>query len=180
MFERIIRFAIGQRWLVMLAVLGMAALGAYSYSRLPIDAVPDITNVQVQINTAAPGYSPLETEQRITYPIETTMAGLPGLAQTRSLSRYGLSQVTVIFKDGTDIHFARQLVNQRIQEAREALPAGVTPTLGPISTGLGEIYMWTVEAEPDAARRTVRPIPWPTCAKSRIGWCGPSSGRCRA
>ncbi|SPA43673.1 Cation efflux system protein, heavy metal resistance [Cupriavidus taiwanensis] len=148
MFERLIRFAIAQRWLVLLAVLGMAALGLYSYTRLPIDAVPDITNVQVQINTAAPGYSPLETEQRITYPVETVMAGLPGLEQTRSLSRYGLSQVTVIFRDGTDIHFARQLVNQRIQEARDQLPPGITPAMGPISTGLGEIYLWTVEADP--------------------------------
>ncbi|SOY69414.1 Cation efflux system protein, heavy metal resistance [Cupriavidus taiwanensis] len=152
MFERLIRFAIAQRWLVLLAVLGMAALGLYSYSRLPIDAVPDITNVQVQINTAAPGYSPLQTEQRITYPVETVMAGLPGLEQTRSLSRYGLSQVTVIFRDGTDIHFARQLVNQRIQEARDQLPPGITPAMGPISTGLGEIYLWTVEAEPGARK----------------------------
>ncbi|NOV24885.1 CusA/CzcA family heavy metal efflux RND transporter [Cupriavidus necator] len=152
MFERLIRFAIAQRWLVLLAVLGMAALGLYSYTRLPIDAVPDITNVQVQINTAAPGYSPLETEQRITYPVETVMAGLPGLEQTRSLSRYGLSQVTVIFRDGTDIHFARQLVNQRIQQARDQLPAGITPAMGPISTGLGEIYLWTVEADPGARK----------------------------
>ncbi|WP_454742477.1 CusA/CzcA family heavy metal efflux RND transporter [Cupriavidus necator] len=152
MFERLIRFAIEQRWLVLLVVLGMAALGLYSYTRLPIDAVPDITNVQVQINTAAPGYSPLETEQRITYPVETVMAGLPGLEQTRSLSRYGLSQVTVIFRDGTDIHFARQLVNQRIQEARDKLPAGITPAMGPISTGLGEIYLWTVEADPGARK----------------------------
>ncbi|QUN25927.1 CusA/CzcA family heavy metal efflux RND transporter [Cupriavidus sp. KK10] len=152
MFERLIRFAIEQRWLVLLAVLGMAALGLYSYTRLPIDAVPDITNVQVQINTAAHGYSPLETEQRITYPVETVMAGLPGLEQTRSLSRYGLSQVTVIFRDGTDIHFARQLVNQRIQEARDKLPAGITPAMGPISTGLGEIYLWTVEADPGARK----------------------------
>ncbi|WP_444633926.1 efflux RND transporter permease subunit [Cupriavidus oxalaticus] len=152
MFERIIRFAIEQRWLVLLAVFGMAALGVYNYTRLPIDAVPDITNVQVQINTSAPGYSPLETEQRVTYPIEVVMAGLPGLEQTRSLSRYGLSQVTVIFKDGTDIYFARQLVNQRIQEAKESLPEGVVPAMGPISTGLGEIYLWTVEAE-DGARK---------------------------
>ena len=152
MFERIIRFCIEQRWLVMLAVLGGAGLGVYSYTKLPVDAVADISNVQVVVNTEAPGYSPLETEQRITYPIETVMAGLPGLEQTRSLSRYGLSQVTVIFQDGTDIYFARQLVNQRIQEARERLPVGVTPTMGPISTGLGEIYLWTVEAEPRAKK----------------------------
>jgi cobalt-zinc-cadmium resistance protein CzcA len=146
MFERIIRFAIDRRWLVLLLVFGMGAVGVDSYRKLPIDAVPDITNVQVQINTSAPGYSPLETEQRVTYPIETVMAGLPGLEQTRSLSRYGLSQVTVVFRDGTDIFFARQLVNERIQEARERLPAGVNPAMGPISTGLGEIYLWTVEA----------------------------------
>ena len=152
MFEKIIRFAIEQRWLVLLMVLGMAALGVYNYQKLPIDAVPDITNVQVQINTAAPGYSPLEAEQRITYPIETVMAGLPGLQQTRSLSRYGLSQVTVIFADGTDIYFARQLVNERIQQARGKLPAGTEPGMGPISTGLGEIFMWTVEASEGALK----------------------------
>lgn len=157
MFERVIRFAIEQRWLVLLAVLGMAALGVFSYQKLPIDAVPDITNVQVQINTAAPGYSPLETEQRVTYPIETVMAGLPGLQQTRSLSRYGLSQVTVIFKDGTDIYFARQLVNERIQSAREKMPEGISPVVGPISTGLGEIYLWTVETEEGAKRPDGQP-----------------------
>jgi len=152
MFERIIRFAIEHRWLVMLAVIAMAAVGIYNYQKLPIDAVPDITNVQVQINTSAAGYSPLEVEQRVTFPIETVMSGLPGLEETRSLSRYGLSQVTVIFNDDTDIYFARQLVNQRIQEARENLPAGVTPMMGPISTGLGEIYLWTVESEPGAKK----------------------------
>ena len=152
MFERIIRFAIEHRWLVLLAVLGMAAYGVYNYQKLPIDAVPDITNVQVQINTAAPGYSPLETEQRISYPIETAMSGLPQLEQVRSLSRYGLSQVTVIFKDGTDIYFARQLVNERIQQARSQLPTGIDPAMGPISTGLGEIYLWTVEAREDARK----------------------------
>ncbi|WP_198088198.1 CusA/CzcA family heavy metal efflux RND transporter [Variovorax sp. E3] len=157
MFERIIRFSIEQRWLILLAVLGMAALGVFSYQKLPIDAVPDITNVQVQINTAAPGYSPLETEQRVTYPIETVMAGLPGLQQTRSLSRYGLSQVTVIFKDGTDIYFARQLVNERIQSAREGMPRGISPVIGPISTGLGEIYLWTVEAEEGAKKADGKP-----------------------
>ena len=152
MFERLIQFAIGQRSLVMLLVAAMAALGIYNYQKLPIDAVPDITNVQVQINTAAPGYSPLETEQRVTFPIETVMAGLPNLEQTRSLSRYGLSQITVIFKDGTDIFFARQMVNERIQEARNQLPAGVAPAMGPISTGLGEIYLWTVEAKEGAKK----------------------------
>ena len=152
MFERLIRLAIAQRWLVLLLVAAMAALGVYNYQKLPIDAVPDITNVQVQINTTAPGYSPLETEQRVTFPIETLMSGLPKLEQTRSLSRYGLSQITVIFKDGTDIFFARQMVSERIQEARAQLPAGVTPAMGPVSTGLGEIYLWTVEARPGAKK----------------------------
>ena len=152
MLEGILRFAIHRRWLVLLAVLGMAALGVYNYQRLPIDAVPDITNVQVQINTEAPGYSPLETEQRITFPIETAMAGLPHLQQTRSLSRYGLSQVTVIFQDGTDIYFARQLINERMQEVREKLPPGVQPSMGPIATGLGEIFMWTVEPKEGAKK----------------------------
>ncbi|MDB5554231.1 MAG: CusA/CzcA family heavy metal efflux transporter [Rhizobium sp.] len=152
MFERIIRFSIEQRWLVILGVIAMMVIGIFSYQKLPIDAVPDITNVQVQINTSAPGYSPLEVEQRVTFPVETVMAGLPGLQQTRSLSRYGLSQITVIFKDGTDIYFARQLVNQRLQEARERLPAGVAPMMGPISTGLGEIYLWTVETEENAEK----------------------------
>ncbi|WP_457422033.1 efflux RND transporter permease subunit [Roseateles sp. P5_E7] len=152
MFETLIRFAIAQRWLVLLAVAGMAALGVFSYQRLPIDAVPDITNVQVQINTEAPGYSPLEAEQRVSFAIETAMAGLPRLEQTRSLSRYGLSQVTVVFKEGTDIYFARQLVNERMQQARASLPAGLSPALGPIATGLGEIYMWTVETRPGALK----------------------------
>lgn len=157
MFERIIRFAIEQRWLVMLAVLGMVGLGVYNFQRLSIDAVPDITNVQVQINTAAPGYSPLETEQRVTFPIETVMAGLPGLQQTRSISRYGISQVTVVFKDGTDIYFARQLVNERMQGAVSSLPEGVHPAVGPISSGLGEIFLWTVEAEEGAKNADGKP-----------------------
>ena len=147
MFERILHVSIYQRGLVLMAVLIMAIIGIYSYQKLPIDAVPDITNVQVQINTAAPGYSPIEAEQRITFPIETLMAGLPNLHYTRSLSRYGLSQVTVIFNDGTDIYFARQQVSQRIQEARGKLPVGIEPIMGPISTGLGEIFMWSVDAE---------------------------------
>lgn len=152
MFERIIQFAIEQRIIVLLAVLLMAAVGVGSYQKLPIDAVPDITNVQVQVNASMPGYSPLETEQRITYPVEVAMAGLPGLEQTRSTSRSGLSQVTVIFKEGTDLYFARQLVNERLQVAREQLPEGVEASMGPISTGLGEIFFWTVEAEPGALK----------------------------
>lgn len=157
LFERTLRFSIAQRWWVLLATLAMAALGVFSYQKLPIDAVPDITNVQVQVNTEASGYSPLEAEQRVTFPIETTMAGLPGLKEVRSLSRYGLSQVTVVFKDGTDIYFARQLVNERLQEARANLPAGLSPSMGPISTGLGEIYMWTVETQAGALRADGQP-----------------------
>ncbi|MPS47575.1 CusA/CzcA family heavy metal efflux RND transporter [Methylobacillus sp.] len=152
MIERILRAAIDYRWLVLVGVLAMAAFGIFNYQQLPIDAVPDITNVQVQINTVAPGYSPLETEQRATYPIETAMAGLPHLKQVRSISRYGLSQVTVVFEDGTDIYFARQLINERLQIARDILPAGISPQLGPISTGLGEIYQWTVESEEGAVK----------------------------
>jgi cobalt-zinc-cadmium resistance protein CzcA len=152
MLERILKFSIRQRGLILLATLAVAALGAYNYQRLPIDAVPDITNIQVQINTEAPGFSPLEAEQRITFPVETVMAGLPHLKETRSISRYGLSQVTVVFEDGTDIYFARQLVNQRIQEAKGKLPPGIEATMGPIATGLGEIYMWTVEAREGAKK----------------------------
>ncbi|GLR84927.1 efflux RND transporter permease subunit [Bradyrhizobium iriomotense] len=150
MIERIIAFSIRQRWLVLLLAIGAVAYGTWDFQHLPIDAVPDITNVQVQINTRAPGYSPLETEQQITFPVETAMGGLPKLDYTRSLSRYGLSQVTVVFKDGTDIYFARQLVGERIQQVKDQLPAGVEVAMGPVSTGLGEIFMYTVEAKPDA------------------------------
>ena len=152
MLEKIIQQSIRHRWIVLIIVVALSALGIYNFQRLPIDAVPDITNVQVQINTEAAGYSPLEAEQRITYPIETALSGLPGLDYTRSISRYGLSQVTVAFKDGTDIYFARQLVNERVQSAKSQLPEGAEPTLGPISTGLGEIFMYTVEAKPGAVK----------------------------
>ena len=157
MLDAILRYVIARRWLVLAAVLALAALGAWNFLRLPIDAVPDITNVQVQINTEAPGYSPLETEQRVSWVIEQAMAGLPRLESTRSLSRYGLSQVTVVFTDGTDIHFARQLVGERIQQVRSQLPGGLTPEPGPIATGLGEIFMFTVEARPDARRADGKP-----------------------
>ncbi|MEN3950020.1 CusA/CzcA family heavy metal efflux RND transporter [Iodidimonas sp. SYSU 1G8] len=149
---RIVFLSIAHRWLVLALVLATAILGAWNFSRLPIDAVPDITNVQVQINTEAPGYSPLEAEQRITYPVETAIAGLPGLDYTRSISRYGLSQVTVVFKDGTDIYFARQLVNERLQAVKGQLPEGIEPVPGPITTGLGEIYMYTVEPREGARK----------------------------
>ncbi|MCC8430589.1 CusA/CzcA family heavy metal efflux RND transporter [Reyranella aquatilis] len=152
MINKILEFSIQNRWFVIMAAIAVGALGAWNFTRLPIDAVPDITNVQVQVNTVAPGYSPLEVEQRITFPLETAMGGLPKLEYTRSLSRYGLSQVTVVFKDGTDIYFARQLVNERIQQAKEQLPPGTETAMGPVSTGLGEIYMYAVEAKPGAKR----------------------------
>ncbi len=152
MLEKLLQFSIRQRWLILILTLGMGLLGVYNYQSLPIDAVPDITNVQVQINTEAPGFSPLEAEQRVTYPVETAMAGLPSLDYTRSISRYGLSQVTVVFKDGTDIYFARQLINERIQEVKSQLPVGLEPSMGPISTGLGEIFMFTVEPEAGAKK----------------------------
>ena len=147
MLERIIRMAIAQRALMLVLTLVLAMIGAWSWKQLPIDATPDITNVQVQINTIAPGFSPLEAEQRVTFPLENALTGLARLDYTRSLSRYGLSQVTVVFEDGTDIWFARQQVAERLQQARTRLPAGIEPELGPVSTGLGEIYMYTVEAD---------------------------------
>ncbi|KAB2858088.1 MAG: CusA/CzcA family heavy metal efflux RND transporter, partial [Sphingopyxis terrae] len=150
--ERLIAGSIRFRWAVLGVVLLLCAIGVWSFQKLPIDATPDITNVQVQINSEAPGFSPLEAEQRVTFPVETAIAGLPGLQYTRSISRYGLSQVTAVFEDGTDIYFARQLVNERLQSAREQLPAGVAPEMGPIATGLGEIFMYTLEASPGARK----------------------------
>lgn len=150
MVDALIRTAIARRWLVIFLIGVIAAAGVWNYQRLPIDAVPDITNVQVQINTQAEGYSPLEVEQRITYLVETSIAGIPHLTYTRSLSRYGLSQVTVVFDEGTDIYFARNLVNERLQQAKSQLPAGVEPEMGPIATGLGEIFLYTVHADEKA------------------------------
>lgn len=152
LLERIIGASIAHRWLMMSMTAVLIAVGIWSFTKLPIDATPDITNVQVQINTAAPGYSPLETEQRITYPVETVMAGLPRMQQARSLSRYGLSQVTVVFEDGTDIYFARQQVAERLQQVKSQIPEGLDPQLGPISTGLGEIFMYTIDADPKARK----------------------------
>ncbi len=158
MLERIIRSSIQRRFLVIIAVATLCGLGIWNFTRLPIDAVPDITNIQVVINTESPGYTPLEVEQRVSYPVETAMAGLPNLIHTRSVSRYGLSQVTVIFEDGTDIYFARQLVNERITSAKSSLPSSLEPTLGPIATGLGEIFMFTVDAEPGAVNTDGSPV----------------------
>ena len=152
LFERIIQFSIQNAIWVLLFACTWIAVGIYSYQKLPIDAVPDITNTQVQINTQAKGFTALEVEQRITYPIENAMAGIPNLELTRSISRYGLSQVTIVFKDGTDIYWARQQINQRVQEAQSELPAQIAPTMSPVSTGLGEIYQWVLKADPNAKK----------------------------
>ncbi|MBR9911947.1 MAG: CusA/CzcA family heavy metal efflux RND transporter [Gammaproteobacteria bacterium] len=150
MIDSILRLAIERRYLFLSFILVIVGIGVWSYQKLPIDAVPDITNVQVQINTAAPGYSPLEAEQRITYPVENALYGLPRLSYTRSLSRYGLSQVTAVFEEGTDIYFARNLINTRLGAIKSVLPPAIEPEMGPISTGLGEIFMYTVQAAPGA------------------------------
>lgn len=152
MINTLLKTALARPVLIMLLTLLLAAAGLWQASRLPVDAVPDITNVQVQINTAAEGFSPQETEQRVTYAIETAMAGLPQLEYTRSLSRYGLSQVTVVFTEGTDIYWARQQVSERLQNVRNELPADIDPEMGPIVSGLGEIFSYTVKAVPDAKK----------------------------
>lgn len=152
MIHFIVQFSVQRRWLVLFMTLLIAGVGAYNVFRLNIDAVPDITNVQVQINTEAEGFSPLEVEQRITYSIENAMAGLPNLDYTRSLSRYGLSQVTVVFEEDTDIYLARQLIIERLQGTRSELPAAIEPQMGPIATGLGEIFTYIVRAQPDASK----------------------------
>jgi cobalt-zinc-cadmium resistance protein CzcA len=150
MLDGILKIAIDRRGLILLFVLLIAALGAWNFTRLTIDAVPDITNVQVVVNTAAPGYTPLEVEQRVSFLLENSLAGMPRLDHTRSVSRYGLSQITAVFQEGTDIYFARQQVAERMNAAKSALPAGLEPGLGPIATGLGEIFMFTVDSEPGA------------------------------
>ncbi|TQV87049.1 efflux RND transporter permease subunit [Aliikangiella coralliicola] len=152
MINRLIAFSVEKRWLILIATFLIAILGLFNASRLPIDAVPDITNIQVQINTKADGYSPLESEQRITYIVENAMAGIPKLDYTRSLSRYGLSQVTVIFEEGTDIYWARQQVSERLQSINGELPQGIEPQLGPIASGLGEIFTYTIRAEKNATK----------------------------
>ena len=169
MLESIINFSLRRRGLVLALTLVLAGLGVWNFTLLPIDAVPDITNIQVTVNTAAPGYTPLEVEQRVTFPVETAMAGMPQLAYTRSVSRYGLSQVTIIFEEGTDIYFARQQVGERRNAAKGNLPASLEPTLGPIATGLGEIFMFTVDAEPGALNPDGSPVS-PTDLRSVHDW----------
>ena len=158
MINAILRFSVERRFLTLSLILLLVGVGLWSFQRLPIDAVPDITNVQVQINTEAPGYSPLEAEQRITFPVETALYGLPDLSYTRSISRYGLSQVTVVFEEGTDLYFARNLINERLGSIKNALPPGLEPEMGPIATGLGEILMYTVEALPGATQADGSPL----------------------
>ena len=158
MLQSIIRFSLERKGIVFSFILLLIGLGFWNFTQLPIDAVPDISNVQVTVNTQAPGYTPLEVEQRVTYPLENAMAGIPRLSYTRSLSRYGLSQITVVFEDGTDIYFARQQVAERLSAAKSALPASLEPALGPIATGLGEIFMFTIDAEPGALNADGTPV----------------------
>ncbi len=157
LLARLLRFSVDNRWTVLVVTIMVGIFGAYNFTRLPIDAVPDLTNVQVQVNTPVQALGPVEVERQITYPIEAAMGGLPKLEQVRSLSRFGLSQVTLVFEDGTDIFWARQLVAERLSSAKSSLPKDVAPELGPIATGLGEIFMWSVEADPDARRPDGKP-----------------------
>ena len=169
MLDSIIKLSATHRGPILAAVVIVAGLGVWNFTRLPIDAVPDITNVQVNVNTAAPGYTPLEVEQRVSFPVETAMAGLPRLANTRSVSRYGLSQVTIVFEEGTDIYFARQQVGERLSEARSGLPPSLDPRLGPIATGLGEIFMFTVNSERGARNPDGSPVT-PTDLRTVHDW----------
>jgi heavy metal efflux system protein len=160
--SRVLSFSVHQRWLIALLTFAAAAFGAWSMTKLPIDAVPDITNNQVQINTIAPALSPADIEKQVTYPLETALAGIPGLEYTRSLSRNGYSQITAVFDDKIDIYFARQQITERLTEAKENLPQGAEPRMGPIATGLGEIYMWTVQYK--------RPGEGAPVADGKLGW----------
>ncbi|CAG0988214.1 Cobalt-zinc-cadmium resistance protein CzcA [Phycisphaerales bacterium] len=163
MLEALLHFSIKNRWFIVVLTALVASVGVYSLKRLPIDAVPDITNNQVQINATAPALSPVEVEKQVTFTIENALAGIPGLTSTRSLSRNGFAQVTAVFEDDVNIYFARQQVSERLGEARESLPPGVDPVMGPIATGLGEIYMYTVEyAHPHGKGATIK--------DGQVGW----------
>ncbi|HEV2042112.1 MAG TPA: CusA/CzcA family heavy metal efflux RND transporter [Casimicrobiaceae bacterium] len=162
MIARILAFSVHQRWLVVLLTIAAAAFGGWSMTKLPIDAVPDITNNQVQINTIVPALSPNDIEKQVTYPLETALAGIPGLEYTRSFSRNGFSQITAVFTDKLDIYFARQQINERLTAAKASLPPGAEPRMGPISTGLGEIYLWAVHYK--------RPGKGATIEDGKPGW----------
>src|SRR5215471_8417584 len=156
MIERILAFSVRRRWYVLLFTSAAAVSGAWALTVLPIDAVPDVTNVQVQVNAFAPALSPLEVEKQVTFPIEVALAGTPGLEKTWSFSRNGFAQVTAVFTDRTDIYFARQQVTERLADAKNALPPGVDLKMGPISTGLGEVYWWSVDYVPPGDGEPVR------------------------
>ncbi|MCE7945779.1 MAG: efflux RND transporter permease subunit, partial [Chlorobi bacterium CHB1] len=145
MIDKLISFSLRNRVLIFIVTLLLVGLGVNAWLQIPIDAFPDVTNIQVQVISEAPGRSPVEVEKFITFPIEVTMSGLPDLTELRSLSKFGLSIVTVVFEDNVDIYFARQLVLERLIEAKERLPEGVETSLGPVTTGLGEIYQYTLE-----------------------------------
>jgi cobalt-zinc-cadmium resistance protein CzcA len=158
MLQHVLSFSVRHRWLVVLVTLAAAAGGGVALRRLPIDAVPDVTGVQVVVTTVVGGLGPEETEKLVTFPVESALAGTPGLVRTRSLSRNGFSQVTADFEDGADVFFARQQVAERLAEAKEALPPGADPRLGPVSTGLSNVYLWALDfAHPDGAGATVKP-----------------------
>ncbi|MGK0224793.1 MAG: cobalt-zinc-cadmium resistance protein CzcA, partial [Limisphaerales bacterium] len=169
MLDRIIQFSLHRRGFVLLLVFLVSALGVWKFSQLNIDAVPDISNVQVVVNTYGPGFTPLEIEQRVTYPLENAMAGLPQMQSSRSVSRYALSQITIVFEEGTDIYFARQLVAERLSAASPDLPSGLRPVLGPVATGLGEIFMFTVDSEPGASNADGTPVT-PTDLRTVHDW----------
>src|SRR3954469_7334608 len=156
MIEAIVDFSVRRRWLVLLVTIAIATSGIWSVTRLPIDAVPDITNVQVQVNAVAPALTPVEIEKQVTVALEAALAGIPGMESLRSFSRNGFAQITAVFTDHTNIYFARQLVSERINDAKSNLPPGADVRMGPVSTGLGEIYWWAVEYEKPGANAPVR------------------------
>ena len=155
MIDRLLDAAVRFRWAVVFITLAVAVYGAFQLFRLPIDAVPDITNKQVQVNVAAPQFSPLDMERLVTFPVETALAGIPGLDYTRSISRNGFAQVTAVFEENVDLYFARQQVAERLAQAGENLPEGIQPQMGPVSTGLGEVLMWSVDYAPTATAKSV-------------------------
>jgi len=157
MIANLMALSVRARWMIIALVLVVSTYGAWQLTQLPIDAVPDITNNQVQINTSDASLSPVEIEKRVTFPVETAMAGIPGLQSTRSLSRNGFSQVTVIFEENVDLYFARQQVSERLVQAQESLPEGVQPQIGPVTTGLGEVFMYAIDyTHPGGRGATVR------------------------